>query len=405
MPPASQARPIAVLSAAAFISAATMRVADPLLPQVAREYAVSVGAAASIVTGFAVAYGLFQLVHGPLGDRYGKYRWAAAMTLLSAVGVGAAAASDSLMGLVALRIAAGATAAAIIPLSMAWIGDVVPYERRQATIARFLSGQILGSIFGQSAGGVFGEFLSWRWVFLLLALIYVAVAALMAFELRSGRVADHGEAMATNPGAIARRYLELVRRPRVRLICGVVAIEGALFFGGTAFFAAWLREAYRLDYVSIGALVGCFGLGGFVYVAVAKHVLARIGERGMALAGGIVLAVTFAAVPFAPPPLVFAGVMAVCGIGFYLIHNTLQTNATQMAPEARGSAVALFASTFFLGQAIGVAFCGAAIDRIGYPPVFAACGLGLLAVGIALSLALARNDPQRGRSGVRPRCG
>ena len=48
----------------------------------------------------------------------------------------------------------GATAAGIVPLSMAWIGDNIPYERRQATLARYLTGTILGMGAGQLIGGV-----------------------------------------------------------------------------------------------------------------------------------------------------------------------------------------------------------------------------------------------------------
>ena len=67
-------RPIALLSAAAFASVATMRAGDPLLPQVAREFGVSAGEASIIATAFALAYGFCQLVYGVLGDRFGKYR-------------------------------------------------------------------------------------------------------------------------------------------------------------------------------------------------------------------------------------------------------------------------------------------------------------------------------------------
>jgi len=45
-----------------------------------------------------------------------------------------------------LRLASGATTGAIIPLAMAYLGDVVPYENRQTVLARFLSGQILGVV-------------------------------------------------------------------------------------------------------------------------------------------------------------------------------------------------------------------------------------------------------------------
>ena len=62
------------LSLAGFIVVACMRVSDPLLPVVAAEFGVSVGQAGVIGTAYAVAYGLFLLAYGPLGDRYGKLR-------------------------------------------------------------------------------------------------------------------------------------------------------------------------------------------------------------------------------------------------------------------------------------------------------------------------------------------
>ena len=57
-------RPIVVLSAAAFASVATMRVADPLIPQIAQELDVSFGDASVITTAFAISYGLCRLARG-----------------------------------------------------------------------------------------------------------------------------------------------------------------------------------------------------------------------------------------------------------------------------------------------------------------------------------------------------
>ncbi|MGH6921600.1 MAG: MFS transporter, partial [Geminicoccaceae bacterium] len=150
---ASIVRPIVVLSAAAFASVATMRVADPLIPQIAQELDVSFGDASVITTAFAISYGLFQLVWGALGDRFGKYRLVALMTLLSAVTVALAGFASTLAALGAARLAAGATAAAIVPLALAFIGDHVAYEQRQTVLGRFLTGTILGIIAGQAGGG------------------------------------------------------------------------------------------------------------------------------------------------------------------------------------------------------------------------------------------------------------
>jgi len=155
-PPAAAlpTRPIALLSLAAFVSAATVRAVDPLVPAIAGEYATTPGAVGLTVTAFTLAYGACQLFWGPVGDRYGKYRVIALACLLSALTAGAAAFAGSLPALAALRLVSGVTAAAIIPLSMAFIGDHVAYERRQATLARFMAGQILGLIGGQVIGGI-----------------------------------------------------------------------------------------------------------------------------------------------------------------------------------------------------------------------------------------------------------
>ena len=71
------------------------------------------------------------------------------------------------------------------------------------------------------------------------------------------------------------------------------------------------------------------------------------------------------------------------GLGFYMLHNTLQTDGTQMTPEARGTAVALFASVYFIGQTVGVALAAPVMDRYGGPPLFVfaardAAGAGVL---------------------------
>ena len=70
-------RSIMLLSIAAFASAANIRVPDALLPQVSADFAVSVGTASVIVTGYTLAYGVMQAFYGPVGDRYGKYLVAA----------------------------------------------------------------------------------------------------------------------------------------------------------------------------------------------------------------------------------------------------------------------------------------------------------------------------------------
>jgi MFS transporter, YNFM family, putative membrane transport protein len=382
-------RPLILLGAAALASVATMRVADPLVPQVAQEFGVSAGEAAIITTAFALAYGVFQLIYGVLGDRFGKYRLVALATLASAFTVSLAGLAGSLAVLGAARLVAGATAAAIVPLSMAFIGDHVPYSNRQTVLARFMSGTLLGMIAGQVLGGILGDLLGWRAVFLLLGGLFLLVGLLLQLELRSPRVPAPILGGAISPASLVASYGGLLRRPWVVIVLVTVSVEGFLFYGAFTFVGAYLRARFALDYTVIGLLLGCMGIGGLVYTFTVRPLVRVLGERGLALVGGLVLAVGFL-VTATGPLAAMAPATALLGLGLYMLHNTLQTNATQMAPEARGLAVSTFANTLFLGQAAGVWLCGLAVDRAGFAPVFVVCGVALLATGAAFALLLAR---------------
>lgn len=80
----------------------------------------------------------------------------------------------------------------------------------------------------------------------------------------------------------------------------------------------------------------------------------------------------------------------VSGVGFYMLHNTLQTNATQMMPARRGAAVALFATCFFLGQSAGVAALGIVADHFGTRSVLLFGAFMLLPIGLWLGYRLNR---------------
>jgi predicted MFS family arabinose efflux permease len=65
-----------------------------------------------------------------------------------------------------------------------------------------------------------------------------------------------------------------------------------------------------------------------------------------------------------------------------MLHNTLQTNATQMTPQARGTAVAIFSSALYLGQTAGVAGASRIVDGFGAAPIFVAAAVALVALGV-----------------------
>ena len=379
-------RDVLLLSAAAFTSSASLRATDPLLPLIAEDYGVTTGAAAAAVTAFALAYGLLQVVCGPLGDRYGRYRTIAAAAFVSAFGSAACAAAPDLSTLITARFIAGATIGAFIPLSLAWIGDSFPYAERQPVLARFLIGQMVGIGFGTALAGALAERYGWRAIFVLLAAVLLLIAVLLAVEARR-------QPRPIARGAIAQSFARMPQLLAERSVRGLLAIgfsEGLLIFGALAFVALHLQRRFGVGPAAAGSLVAIYALGGLAYAAVAPRALRRFGEIGLATLGGGALALGYALLA-SSPWLALAGLgLAAIGGGFYMFHTTLQTKLTQVAPTARGSAVALFATFLFMGQASGVWVGSHLADAVGIASVFGVSSLGLVLMAGAFRRRLMR---------------
>jgi predicted MFS family arabinose efflux permease len=122
----------------------------------------------------------------------------------------------------------------------------------------------------------------------------------------------------------------------------------------------------------------CFGAGGLSFAVLSRRLVLQLGEVGLVRGGGFVLLVTVSVIAFAPGVVPTALACLMMGLGFYMLHNTLQTNATQMAPERRGAAVSAFALSFFIGQSCGVAIAGWGIVYLGARIVIIASAVGML---------------------------
>jgi predicted MFS family arabinose efflux permease len=113
-----------------------------------------------------------------------------------------------------------------------------------------------------------------------------------------------------------------------------------------------------------------------------KHLVNFFGQRGLSIVGASFMAVCFLVMAGGPAGWMTPFVVAVMGLGFYMFHNTLQTTATQMSPEARGTAIAIFSAALYLGQTLGVAVAAPIIDRYSVVPLYVVTAGLLVALGL-----------------------
>jgi predicted MFS family arabinose efflux permease len=260
---------------------------------------------------------------------------------------------------------------------MAWIGDVVPYAERQPVLARFLLGQILGLGVGAAVGGVAAEQEMWRWPFAVLALWLLAMALAVLAASRGARAAH-----ASGGTSFVHHLASVVSMRWARIVVGTVFVEGMVVFGALSFVPTHLHQARGFALSRAGLAILLFAGGGVIFALAARPVVRRLGEAGLAVAGTSFIACGLALTAWTPVAFVAPVGCLLAGLGFYMLHNTLQTNATQMVPEHRGAGMAFFASMYFVGQALGVAAAGYFAERFGAVAVVMAGAVAVLPVGL-----------------------
>ena len=88
-------------------------------------------------------------------------------------------------------------------MSLGYIGDKFPYQTRQIALARFMSALMMGQIVGSTLGGIFGQYLGWRDIFIVFGIVALAVSILLAREGR--RFPEPRKAVAAARAVDSRR--------------------------------------------------------------------------------------------------------------------------------------------------------------------------------------------------------
>jgi predicted MFS family arabinose efflux permease len=319
----------------------------PLLIPIAVDMRVPIGAVAAAATAYFIAYGLGQPVWGFLSDRFGRVRIIRAGLGIAAVGCALSAVAPNVDLLIAARILTGVSVCAILPTCLVYIGDRVPFQLRHAVIADVLAAVAIGTAVGSLAAGLLAHFLSWRLMFAIPAV----VGALVVYQLRR---LPESNAPAPIGGPLAQ-LKQAVRRPWARFLILFALPEGAIVLGFLTYFAPAL-ESTGTSAAIAGLVVAMYGVAVLVFTQIVKRFASSV-PAWVPISIGGAMAIGGYLVAALDQHLVAIFVASVLIGGCYsFMHSTLQAWATDIAPEVRGAAAALFVALAFTGGAIGTAF-------------------------------------------------
>jgi predicted MFS family arabinose efflux permease len=380
-------RELTVVALIVFVTSLFTRSVDPVIPQIAEGLSVEIASAALLSTAFALPYALMQPVLGALADMMSKTRLMTVCLVLLVLSAAVSAVAPNYTVLMLSRVIAGIAAGGVFPIALASAGDRVPVKQRQIAIGRLLAAAMVGNLLGASVAGVIGDLAGWRAVFVATGALgaLVVVAALFGF-----RGTPREETTGFDLSTLGPNYRAIFGNPLAKYCFGAVFFEALFLFGLFPHMAALLLESGESRAAVAGIVLAGFGAGAIIYTFVVGWLLARLGETRLMLGGGLVMAACYVMVSLRPPWQAELLVFVFMGFSFYCLHGCIQVYATELAPAARGSAMALHSAFFFLGQAAGPVVYGVGFAWLGVTPMLLAAAVIIALTGYVCSLKLRR---------------
>jgi predicted MFS family arabinose efflux permease len=372
VPPLGERGSLRLLSLASFTSSFDRFLIAPLLLSISVDYDVSVATATLVATAYFQAYGVMQAAWAIASDRLGRVRTIRLALVLAAVAGLVAAAAPGVGWLIAARAVGGACFAAAVPGALMYVGDTVPVARRQAPLTDLMTGAALGISLATLGAGVVGDHLSWRVAFVVPALLAGVLALLMR------RVA---EPPAGPRLPVRRSFAAVLGHPWALVVLTLVFVEGLILVGLLTFLPLTL-QAEGLTATAAGAVTAVYGVTVLVFSRAVRVLSRRLAPaRLIAVGGGSGTAAYVALVVDQGPVGVLLGCVFL-GCAWAFMHSTLQTWVTEVVPEARGTAVSLFASLLFTGGAVASGVGAGFIEDGHYQRLYLAGLVVMAALGV-----------------------
>jgi predicted MFS family arabinose efflux permease len=362
---------VRMLQACSVTSSFDRFVVGPMLLTVATDLDEPLSDAAAAASAYFLLYGLSQPVWGLLSDRLGRVRLLRLTLALAAVGGALSALAPSLPLLVVARAVTGACMGAVVPSGLVYVGDAVPYARRQRTLTDLNAATAIGITAATALGGVLAAALSWRVAFLLPALSAAALVAVLRRLPEPPRSAMHQGGL----GTVLRHRWGLT-------VLALALVEGSALLGLLAYLAPALESTGSTPTVA-GAVVGLYGVGLLLASRVVKRLAGRTRPPVFLAVGASGLLVAYTAVAVSQEAVVVGPAALLVGAAWAAMHSTMQAWATEVVPEARAGMVSLFAGMLFVGSGVATAVLAPWAGAFRWAPVYGT-GAGLaLVFGVA----------------------
>lgn len=381
-------RLLRTLAAATFIIFFQAYMVAPLIPALSNAFGTSVETVGLIVPAYLIPYGVATLAYGLLADRLGIHRIMfaslaafAALTVLTAT-------AQSVEQLALWRMVTGIGASGVVPLALALVGRLYPYEQRGRPLGWLFGTMAGGMAFGSPLGALIVPVVGWQGLFVVVG---IAGAALLLVLLPyRAIIAAAAQPVTGTLGDLFRGYKGLLGTPRGQRTYGYVFANSMFHSGVFTWLGVYFEQRYGVGLVGIGLALLGYGVPGFLFGPLIGRAADRFG-RARLLPIGLGLSALAAALLILDFPILLAPMIAmILSLGYDMTQPLFAGIVTSLGGKRAGQAMGLNVFTLFVGFGLGSLIFGELL-RLGFGTAFGIfAGIELLLA--ALSIVLFRSE-------------
>jgi predicted MFS family arabinose efflux permease len=365
----------------------------PLFPAIVKDLHLNYQDLGSLVGALGVAWGVFAVIGGGLSDRLGRKRVLIPAIVAFSLLCGLSGFASGLSTLLLIRAVMGISEGSFCPTSFATTNDASKPLRRGLNLGLQ---QSTFPLFGLALGPILAtqllQVMSWRWIFVLVAIPGLILAVLLARTIREP--ATIGSKAQSHRAPLAELFKQ--RNVAVAMLALFCAMSG--IFTISAMVPSYLIDYVKLSTAQMGFVTSAIGFGGFLGQLALPGASDLIGRKSVAILGFFIGAVFLYAFAHASvsPGMLFAMLFVSCFFCFGLLGLITGPIAAEAAPLGLISSTTgiIVGSGEIFGGGIAPVIAGGIAQRFGIQHTLTMALAGL-ALGVFVSLFLRETAPRK----------
>lgn len=377
-----------------------------LFPVLVPEFKLSFAQVGLLIAVTSMMWGVFIIIGGMLGDKYGRRPLILAATLIFSLFSWATGLASNLGQLFGIRAVNGAAEGLYPSNAIATIAEESTPSRRGLNLGIWMMGYPAGGLFFAAIYGTFmASTLGWRWAFYL-TIIWGAVMAAIFWRFirepastlarQKARKEGRADVVKTADGATVG-YGDVLRNRNVVVLMVTALIYFIWVYIVITFGTLYLTQIGKMDLITAGAVFSFFGIGAILGSIVIPWLSDSIGRRPammIGFLGATVFTLAFAYLGGTNVALSALLLFLSGFFGFACASLVTSTGPAEAVPfTMAGLAVGLVVFSGELSSSVAIWLVGGLADIYGLPVTMVIAGLVPL-VAIATTAMLRETAPK-----------